>query len=74
MAITEQQFAEHVTWALCESSSGAGPDRCDPEHCTCGAEGCSVARIIYRNGYVLTALRSHHINAAAPSPEKDAEV
>jgi hypothetical protein len=49
--LTESQFAELVTWSMCEMAAGGGPGKCDPTHCVCGAEGDSVAQKLYGKGY-----------------------
>jgi hypothetical protein len=51
--ITQERFAEMITWAMCRMANGGGPGKCDPAHCVCGAEGEAVARSVYGNGYVL---------------------
>lgn len=59
--LTEDQFAELVTWSMCEMADGAGQNKgCDPERCVCGAEGKFVAKKLYSQGYKL-----HVITAAA---------
>jgi hypothetical protein len=57
--VSQEQFAEMVTWAMCEMAQGGGPGKCDPSHCVCGAEGEAVARSIYGNGYRLVPLTGH---------------
>lgn len=51
--VSQKQFAELVTWTMCQMASGAGPGKCDPSYCVCGTEGEVVAKSLYDRGYVL---------------------
>jgi hypothetical protein len=44
MSDAVERVARAITWALCANAGGAGPGKCDPEHCNCGQEGRAVAR------------------------------
>jgi len=52
--VSEQEFADALTWAICKMADGGGRGKCDPDHtCVCGAEGRFIAREIYGSGYVV---------------------
>ncbi len=51
--VSEERFADLVTWVMCRMASGGGPGKCDPSHCVCGTEGKVVARALHHDGYRL---------------------
>jgi len=53
--LTQDEFAELVTWAMCRLAGGGGKGMCDPTHCVCGAEGKAVADSLYSKGYTLVS-------------------
>lgn len=46
MTQIEDIIAKAAAWALCADAKGAGPGKCDHEHCTCGNEGRVVTPAI----------------------------
>lgn len=42
---------EALTWALCAAAGGAGPGKCDPEHCGCAGETRAAIVALRMSGF-----------------------
>ena len=44
---------EALVWALCAAAGGAGPGKCDPDHCACGGEARVAVVALHLAGFKI---------------------
>jgi hypothetical protein len=46
-------MSDILAWAICAAAGGAGPGKCDLDHCVCGAEARQLHAVLAERGYAI---------------------